>query len=146
MKILIDGDACPVLEIVLNSAKIYDLDALIFADTCHQLRANYGEIIIVDKGSEAVDFAILSKCAPGDIILTNDYGLAALALAKKCFVLNFRGIEYTNDNIDRLLLERYLFKRARSKGRLQVKHSPRPKFEGNFKTNFEKFMENISNE
>lgn len=116
MKILIDADACPVTKIVISIAKQNNIDVLIITDTAHMIFDDYAETIIVDKGADSVDFALINHAKQGDIIVTQDYGVATMALSKKAYCINQNGLIYDNDNIDELLLKRHISKQIRKSG------------------------------
>ena len=116
MKIIVDADGCPVTKIAVKMAKKNKLKCVLVSDLNHQLRDDYAEIIAVDKGFDAADFRILSILEKGDLLITQDYGLASLALPKGGFVMNQNGFFYDNDNIDQLLLTRHLSKQMRKSG------------------------------
>lgn len=108
MKIIVDADASPVLNIVIELAKKYQIDLLIVSDYNHMIQSDYGEIKRVDKGQDQADHEIMSQTNSGDLVVTQDYGLASLVLLKKADVLNQNGWFYTQDNIDRLLMQRQI--------------------------------------
>lgn len=113
MKIYVDGDACPVVKIVERVAKEYSIPVVILCDTNHILKSDYSEICIIGAGADAVDLALINKCNSGDIVVTQDYGVAALALGKKAFAIHQNGKIYTDDNIDGLLMDRHFAKKSR---------------------------------
>lgn len=119
MKILIDADACPVIAQTEKLAKKYGISLLLVCDTSHLLTSGYGEVIHVDQGPDAADFRLISLTAPGDILVTQDYGVAAMALGKQACPIHQSGKLYTEDNIDRLLMERHI---ARTERRKSAKH------------------------
>jgi len=108
MKILVDADACPVVAEATALAKKYNLTIELFCDTNHILKSDYAQIRIIGAGRDAVDMALINTCSKDDIVLTQDYALAALVLSKKAKALNQNGREYTEGNIDTLLGERWL--------------------------------------
>lgn len=116
MKILVDGDSCPVLGITAEIAAKYALPLLIFCDTAHQRRKMYGEWITVDKGRDEADFALAARISPGDAVITGDYGLAAMAMAKGAAVLNDKGRFYREEEIDSMLAFRHLGQKLRRSG------------------------------
>ena len=63
--------------------------------------------------ADAVDYKLISICHKGDIVVSQDYGVAAMALGKGAYAINQSGKWYTNDNIDRMLMERHINKKAR---------------------------------
>ena len=113
MKIFVDADACPVVHIVENIAKKHRVPVTLLCDTNHVLSSEYGEVIIVGAGADAVDFKLISLCHQGDIVVTQDYGVATMALGKGAYAIHQSGKWYTNDNIDQMLMERHLNKKAR---------------------------------
>lgn len=116
MKILVDADACPVKSIIVKIAKEYKLKVLMFIDTSHVLSDGYSEVLTVDKARDSVDFALIGKLEHGDVVVTQDYGLAAMALPKASFVMNQNGLVFSKDNIDKLLFERHLSQEVRRSG------------------------------
>lgn len=113
MKVLVDADACPVVRIVERIAEKYEIPVVLLCDTNHVLQSDYSEIVIIGAGADAVDFALVNRCQKGDIVVTQDYGVAAMALGKGAYGIHQSGRWYTNENIDRLLMERHLSKKAR---------------------------------
>ncbi len=123
MRILVDADACPVKEIIEDIAKQKGIPVVMFIDTSHMLISNYSEIVTVSKAPDAVDFALINQSQKGDIIVTQDYGVAAMALGRKAFAIHPSGKIYTNENIDIMLLERDIAKRQRRAGEKVKGHS-----------------------
>lgn len=116
MKILIDADGCPVIDITIKIAKILDIDVIIISDTSHNFDKYGVQTITVSKGNDASDFEIVNKVEKKDIVVTQDYGLAAMILVKGACAINQNGIIYTNENIDQLLFSRHVSKKIRSCG------------------------------
>ena len=83
MTVFVDADACPVTRLTVGA------------------------------GADAVDLALINLCKSGDIVVTQDYGVAALALGKGAKAVHQSGRWYTEENIDALLMERHLAKKAR---------------------------------
>lgn len=113
MKIFVDADACPVVRIVEKVAKNYQIEVCLLCDTNHILQSDYSEVKIIGAGADAVDFALINLAKRGDIVVTQDYGVAAMALGKGCYGIHQSGRWYTNENIDQLLMERHMAKEAR---------------------------------
>ena len=113
MKIYVDADACPVVRIVEKIAEKYEIPCTLLCDTNHVLSSEYSEVVIVGAGVDAVDFKLISLLSRGDICVSQDYGVAAMALGKGCFAIHQSGKWYTNENIDQMLMERHLAKKAR---------------------------------
>lgn len=108
MRILIDGDACPQKEEILIIARKYKKEVLIFIDYAHEINTSlYDEVIHCDIGSDSADMQIINKIKNNDLLITQDYGLASLALSKKVIVLHTSGMIIDLNNIDELLFRRY---------------------------------------
>ena len=122
MKILVDADACPVTRIVERIAQNHGLECILLCDTNHVLYSDYSQVKIIGAGADAVDFALLNLCQRGDIVVTQDYGVAAMILGKGAVGIHQSGKWYTNQNIDQLLMERHLARKARmGKGKHHLK-------------------------
>ena len=117
MQIFVDADACPVVDIVEKIAKEYNVPVTLLCDTNHVLSSAYSEVVIVGAGADAVDYKLISICHKGDIVVSQDYGVAAMALGKGAYAIHQSGKWYTNDNIDQMLMERHLNKKARRSSR-----------------------------
>ena len=113
LHIYVDADACPVVRIVEKIAEKYTIPVTLLCDTNHVLQSDYSEVIVVGAGADAVDYKLISICRKGDIVVSQDYGVAAMALGKGAYAIHQSGKWYTNDNIDRMLMERHLNKKAR---------------------------------
>lgn len=113
MKIYVDADACPVISIVEQLAKENNIEVTLLCDTNHVLNSDYSEVKIIGAGVDAVDFALINLCKKNDIVVTQDYGVAAMALGKGAYAIHQSGKWYTDENIDQLLMERHLGKKAR---------------------------------
>lgn len=116
MKILVDADACPVKDIIERVAKGLNIPVIMVVDTSHILESDYSKIIQVSKAPEAVDIALINQTNSGDIVVTQDYGVASMALGKRAFAINQNGRYYTEENIDLLMFERHLSKKQRRAG------------------------------
>ena len=113
MRIYVDADACPVVRIVEKIAWKYGVPVTLLCDTNHVLNSDYSEVKVIGSGADAVDFALIGLCEKGDLVVTQDYGVAAMALGKGAFCIHQSGRWYTNDNIDQMLMERHLAGKAR---------------------------------
>ena len=116
MRILIDADGCPVIKESIKTAQKFELEVIIFCDTSHYFDEQNVKIVFVSKGTDAVDFAILNNIKDGDIVVTQDYGLASLVLSRNSYAINQNGMIYTKENIDKLLYSRYISKTMRQSG------------------------------
>jgi hypothetical protein len=142
MKIYVDADACPVVRIVEQVAKKYEIPVMLLCDTNHVLSSDYSEIKVIGAGLDAVDFALVNLCTKSDIVVTQDYGVAAMALGKGAYAIHQSGKWYTNDNIDLLLMERHLNKKARrASAKNHLKRSRKRTGDDNF--SFEESFEKL---
>lgn len=116
MKIIVDGDACPGISIIENIAKKYKLELIVYSDIHHFIMLDYGEVKVVDSGFQSVDMYVVNSCKNGDIVISQDYGVAAICLGKKASVINPKGYYYTEENIDRMLEERHISQKIRKAG------------------------------
>ena len=82
MKVLIDADACPVVDIAVKLCVKHSIPCLLLCDTAHTMHRDGAQTLIFDKGADSVDFALVNRAAPGDIVITQDYGLASMCLGK----------------------------------------------------------------
>lgn len=113
MQIFIDADACPVVDIVESIAKKYNIPATLLCDTNHVLYSNYSDLIVVGAGADAVDYKLISICHKGDIVVSQDYGVAAMALGKGVHAIHQSGKWYIDENIGQMLMERHFDKKFR---------------------------------
>jgi uncharacterized protein YaiI (UPF0178 family) len=116
MQILVDADACPVKEIIVKLAKQRQIAVTMLIDTSHELFDGYSRIITVSRQPDSVDYALMNILSRNDIVVTQDYGLAAMVLGKGAKAINQDGLVYTNENIDSLLMGRYIGHKIRRGG------------------------------
>lgn len=149
MKILVDADACPVIGITERIAEEYGIPVILLCDTSHVLYSKYSEVKIIGAGADAVDFALLNLCAAGDIVVTQDYGVAAMALGKGAFAIHQSGRLFTDENIDGLLAERHMARESRriSKKSYYKRQKKRTRQEDKwFADSFEKLLSGINSD
>lgn len=116
MRILIDADGCPVVDITVGLAAAYFVECIILCDTSHVFKKEGARTLTYSKGPDSVDFALVNLICPGDLVITQDYGLAAMCLSRGAMVLSQNGMEYTAENIDGLLMSRYTAQKIRRAG------------------------------
>ena len=148
MKILVDADACPVVKIVEQVAKENDMQVILLCDTNHILTSDYSEVKVIGAGADAVDFALVNQCTKGDIVVTQDYGVAAMILGKGAYGIHQSGKWYTNENIDQMLMERHMAKKARRASSKHHMKGPSKRTEEDdvrFKKSFEKLIKKVRN-
>lgn len=116
MKILVDADACPVKEIIVRLAKRNEIPVTMLIDTAHVLDDGYSTVITVDTQADSADYALMRMLSKEDIVVTQDFGLAAMVLGKGAAALNQNGLVYTDDNIEPLLFQRHISAKIRRGG------------------------------
>ena len=145
MKILIDADGCPVVDLTVRLAAKYGAECVILCDTAHEFNREGAQTVIVEKGADSVDFKLVNLVREGDIVVTQDYGLAAMCLARKAIPLSQNGMVYTDKNIDQLLFTRYVSKKIRnSGGRLKGPSKRKPEQDKAFEEALERLIKDIS--
>ena len=111
-----DADACPVKEIVVKTARARDIPVIMLIDTSHELHDGYSTVVTVEKQKDSVDFALMNRLTENDVVVTQDYGLAAMVLGKGARVLDQNGRVYTDENIESLLMDRHIGQKLRRAG------------------------------
>jgi len=117
-KILVDADSCPVKDSIYKVAQDLDIPVLLVASTSHRIYDESDKVrtITVDNVPQAADIALANNVAAGDILVTGDYGLAAVALSKQATPLSPRGFIFTDRNIESLLLQKHIEAKIRMAG------------------------------
>jgi len=116
LTVLIDADGCPVVDITVKISKQVGIDCVIVCDTSHVFEKPGARTVTVSRGNDSVDFALVNMISKGDIVVTQDYGLAAMCLARGAIPVSQDGMIYTENNIDALLLQRHTAKKIRMAG------------------------------
>ncbi len=116
MKVFVDADGCPVVDITVRLCKKYQIACCLLCDTAHEFHRDGAESLVFDKGADSVDFALVNRVNMGDLVVTQDYGLAAMCLAKGAKVLHQDGWQYTDDNMEGLLTFRSESRKYRASG------------------------------
>jgi len=123
MTVFIDADGCPVVDATVKISKQSGVECVIVCDTSHVFEKDGAKIVTVSKGNDSVDFVLVNMIKQGDIVVTQDYGLAAMCLARAAVPVSQDGMIYTDRNIDALLHQRYSAKKIRmAGGRLKGPH------------------------
>lgn len=124
MKIIIDADASPIIHMTKDIAKANRIDLVLVSDINHLIDVDYGEVIQVDHGLDEADHTIVGLVEKGDLVITQDYGLASLVLMKQASAMHHNGWFYTNQNIDGLLMQRQMAHQMRKKHK-RYQHIPK---------------------
>ena len=146
MNIYVDADACPVVRIVEKLAKKYSIPCTLVCDSNHVMFSDYSQIVTVSAGADAVDFKLISLIKKGDVCVSQDYGVAAMVLGKGGFAIHQSGKWYTNENIDQMLMERHLAKKARrssKKHHLKGPSKRTPEDDKRFEISFECMIQKV---
>lgn len=147
MRVLIDADGCPVVELAVRACHTFGAECLILCDTAHQIERAGVQTLVCDQGADSVDFTLVNLLRKGDLVITQDYGLASMCLARGARVVDQDGREYTSDNIDALLTFRHAagqFRRAGGRLRRLAKRSNAQN--SAFSTNFSRILSALLDE
>ncbi len=141
MKVIIDADACPITKIATKICSDNNIECILVCDDSHVITDDYAKVIVVEKSSDSADYKIVSLTKETDIVLTNDYGLSALALARKCVVMDFNGKLISEFLIDSMLAQRaFSAKLRKSKVRVKGPKKRSADLDEKFKINFTKLV------
>ncbi len=123
MKLIIDADACPreVLNLCAAVCQTRKIDLVTVASFNHNVKSSHH--IVVGNASQEADIKIVNLTVTGDIVVTQDWGLAAMVLGKGAACLSPSGQEYRQQTMDFLLEER----EAKAKFRRAGNHTKGPK-------------------
>lgn len=125
MRIIVDADACPVTGIVERVATERDIPVTLVCDTAHIFQSQYSQVVTVEKGADSADFKIVTISEKGDIVVTQDYGVASMCLGKGIYPIHQSGKWYTLQNIDQMMFERHIAKEVRRKSKKNHLKGPR---------------------
>lgn len=143
MKILIDADACPVVDLTIELALKYKIETILYCDKNHFLEKKNAETIYINPGDDAVDFALLRDTKENYIVITQDFGLASMILTKKAHCINQNGLIYNKFNIESLLFSRHMSKKMRNNGKYNKGPKKREEKDNlNFKKSLTSLIEN----
>lgn len=127
MKIYVDADGCPVVREAVKIAKEYDIGVIVVKNYAHEFIDPYTTTVSVDISRDSADFYIVNRVKKGDIVVTQDYGLAAMCLSKEAIPINQNGLVYNEDNMDILLNFRHLHQELRRQKKYYNKAKKREK-------------------
>ncbi len=116
MRIIVDADACPGKHIIEKAAKENNIEVIMYCDIEHVITSDYSTVKYVDKGFQSADVALTNAAKKDDVVITQDYGVAAMALGKKAYAISPKGYIYDDNNIDKLLFERHISAKVRRGG------------------------------
>jgi uncharacterized protein YaiI (UPF0178 family) len=116
MRIIVDADGCPGKQLIEKAAKENSIELIMYCDINHVLNSDYASIRYVDSGFQSVDMKVANEAKTKDIVITQDFGVAAMVLAKGAYAIGPKGHVYDDSNIDKLLFERHMSSKARRGG------------------------------
>lgn len=125
MVIFVDADGCPVVQAASQTAKKYNVPIVIVKNYAVEIEDSYAEIVTVDISSDSADYYIANRIEKNDIVVSQDYGLAAMCLAKGAFCINQNGMIIDSDNIDGILGRRHLNQKLRREQKIYTKFKKR---------------------
>lgn len=115
MKIIVDGDGCPVVKHTIEICKKENIELIIVKNINHKITSDYGQIITVDFSRDSADYKIANLTKDNDIVVTQDYGLCAMVISKGGLCINQNGKIIDSSNIDTLLASRHFNQEQRRK-------------------------------
>jgi len=121
MKIYVDADGCPVVDIAIKIAKEYKLDIVVVKNYAHVLNDDYATVVTVDISRDSADYYIVNKVGKGDIVISQDYGFAAMVLAKEAICITQNGLVISTENIDGMLNSRHINQKLRREKQIYSK-------------------------
>lgn len=113
MRIFVDADGCPVVDIAIKLAKEYKLEVIVVKNYAHEIQDDYATIVTVDISPDSADYYIVNNLKKGDIVISQDYGFAAMALSKEAICITQNGYVISSDNIDGMLTSRHINQKLR---------------------------------
>lgn len=144
MKIFVDADGCPVVDTAIDIAKKYGLEIIVVKNYAHEISDSYAKIVSVDISRDSADFYIVNRIGKNDIVITQDYGLAALCLSKEALPINQNGLIFSENNIDGMLNRRHIHGKLRRQNKYYGKAKKRnPMADKTFERNLTKLIEKI---
>lgn len=112
----VDADGCPVVDETVRLARRFGAECVLVCDTAHRMEKPGARTLVVSKGPDSADFALVNRVRPGDMVVTQDYGLAAMCLAKQAAALRQDGLRYDDASIGPLLNARWKSREIRRSG------------------------------
>lgn len=143
MKIIVDADATPkgALDICRRAAKDFSVTLVTVASFNHRIESD--QHIVVGNAPQEADLQVVNLTARGDIVVTQDWGLAAMALGRGAAALSPGGRIFRNETIGLLLEEREIkAKFRRGGGRTRGPKKRTAGADENFKKSLYRLLEN----
>ncbi|WP_422484892.1 YaiI/YqxD family protein [Gudongella sp. DL1XJH-153] len=145
MRIFVDADGCPVVQVAVNLAKEFNIPITLVKNYAHILNNDYAEIVTVDTTADSADYYIVNHLSQGDIVVTQDNGLAAMCLSRNATPINQNGLIINDSNIITMLSSRHLHKELRSQGIYTSKVKKRNKgSDKEFEISFRRLLQEVT--
>ncbi|WP_223376667.1 DUF188 domain-containing protein [Schnuerera sp. xch1] len=142
--IFVDADGCPVVDIAIEVAKENNIKIVVVKNYAVKLDDDYAEIVSVDISRDSADYYIANRIEKNDILVTQDYGLAAMGLTKGAYCINQNGFLITDDNLGEILNRRHINANLRRKKKIYTKFKKRnPQADEDFERNLKNLIECI---
>ncbi|MDD2446504.1 MAG: DUF188 domain-containing protein [Tissierellia bacterium] len=142
MEIFVDADGCPVVDLAIKVARDYDINIIVVKNYAVHIEDDYAEIVTVDISSDSADYYIVNRISIGDIIISQDHGLAAMCLSKGAICVNQNGFVIDNENIDGMLNRRHINSKLRREQRIYSKFKKRnPQANESFENTLRRIIE-----
>ncbi len=146
MRIFVDADGCPVVDIAIKVGKEYNLEVIVVKNYAHEIDDDYATIITVDISPDSADYYIVNQLEKGDIVISQDYGFAAMALAKGAICISQNGLIISSNNIDNLLASRHINQKLRREQNIYSKFKKRKESANiEFEENLRKLINSLIN-
>jgi len=149
IKVLIDADACPrkVMEIVGEARDEFGYELVLVSSFNHRHTPGPGvRQIYVGDEDQATDLAVINETAARDIVITQDWGLAALVLGRGARAIDPNGRVFSEEKMEFLLEERHLkAKYRRSGGRTRGPSARKDEHDRRFRESFWTLLRNTAN-
>lgn len=117
IKLFIDADACPVKDEIIQITQSYPIDLVFVASYAHVGKKDDHRWVYVDSSKEAADLYIVNHAKDGDIVVTQDMGLASLLTSKNVYVITPHGKTVLEEDMAIVLHQRYLSYKHLSEGK-----------------------------
>lgn len=142
MEIFVDADGRPVVDLAIKVARDYDINIIVVKNYAVHIEDDYAEIVTVDISSDSADYYIVNRISIGDIIISQDHGLAAMCLSKGAICVNQNGFVIDNENIDGMLNRRHINSKLRREQRIYSKFKKRnPQANESFENTLRRIIE-----
>ncbi|MDM5338989.1 DUF188 domain-containing protein [Fictibacillus enclensis] len=120
VKVWVDGDACPapIKKAIIEHCREIGVQVFFVISYAHYTDPAPGvEWVLVDSNREEVDLYVMNHSVKGDIAVTQDFGLASILVPKGVVTFHPRGFIYQEEEMEKILFERYISGKQRRAGK-----------------------------